>query len=329
MARASGQRIGWADLPGHVRAAVEAVLGAPVVAAVSQPGGFSPGTADRVRTADGRRAFVKAVSSGLNPHTPDMHRREVHVTGALPLALPVPRLLGSYDDGTWVALVLEDVEGRHPHTPWHADEVGHVLAALEALAAEPLPASLADLPRAGTALAEDLGNWDAVAADPPADLDPWAAAHLAELRELGVRAAAAVAGDALVHCDVRADNLLVRPDGGVVVVDWPWACRGAAWLDTLMLLVNVNLHGGHDVEALLPRGATVRAEPAEVTAVLAGLAGYFVHTSRLPAPPGLPTVREFQRAQGEALLPWVRERVGRWGTALTAPAGPAAPASRG
>ena len=55
-------RISWTDLPGHVQAGVEEILGAPVVEATGQQGGFSPGTADRVRTATGRRAFVKAVS---------------------------------------------------------------------------------------------------------------------------------------------------------------------------------------------------------------------------------------------------------------------------
>ena len=40
-------RISWADLPGSVRAALEDIVGGPVVSAVSQAGGYSPGTADR------------------------------------------------------------------------------------------------------------------------------------------------------------------------------------------------------------------------------------------------------------------------------------------
>ena len=55
-------RIGWADLPERVRDEVQAIIGGEVVSAVSQSGGFSPGTADRVVTTNGRRAFVKAVS---------------------------------------------------------------------------------------------------------------------------------------------------------------------------------------------------------------------------------------------------------------------------
>jgi hypothetical protein len=39
--------------------------------------------------------------------------------------------------------------------------------------------------------------------------------------------------------------------------------------------------------------------------VLAAAAGYFVDRCRTPPPPGLPTVRAFQRAQGNALLTWL------------------------
>jgi hypothetical protein len=130
MISATGVRIGFFDLPAHVRAALEGILGGAVVSAVSQPGGFSPGTADRVVTADGRRGFVKAISPAQNAHAPALHRRETAISGALPAAAPAPRLLGSFDDGEWVALVLDDVEGRHPATPWRDAELSAVLSAL-------------------------------------------------------------------------------------------------------------------------------------------------------------------------------------------------------
>ena len=71
MVTASGVRISWTQIPAWVRAGIEAIIGGgAVVTAVSQSGGFSPGTADRVVTADGRRAFVKAVSSMQNERSP-------------------------------------------------------------------------------------------------------------------------------------------------------------------------------------------------------------------------------------------------------------------
>lgn len=305
---ASGVRIGWADLPRRVRGAVEEILGASVVEAVSQPGGFSPGTADRVRTADGVRAFVKAVSPEQNGDSPNLHRREGAVTAALPASVPAPRLLGRYDDGHWVALVLQDVEGRHPVLPWRGDELAAVLAALGDVADAATPVPVPGLPTAREALTDDFAGWRRVRQDPPVGLDPWVAERLDWLCHRADRGLHALSGQTLVHLDVRADNLLVGPQGQVTLVDWPWACSGPAWLDRLMVLVNVRLFGGHDTQAMLSDLAVrTRAGPEDLTAVLAGVAGYFVDVARRPAPAGLPTVRAFQRAQGEAIVTWLRE----------------------
>jgi len=310
MANASGVRIGWVDLPRDVRRAVEEIIGGAVVETDSQAGGFSPGTADRVRTADGRRAFVKAVSPAQNDRSPRLHRREARVTGALPPSVPAPRLLGCYDDGDWVALVLQDIEGRHPVTPWLPDELERVLATLDDLARSLTPSPLPGLAPAADMLAEDFAGWRRISADPPADLHPWVERSLDELCTLGDRGLAALAGDTLVHTDIRADNLLFGPDGAVTVVDWPWACRGPAWLDALLLLVNVRLFGGHDTKALLARlTAVTGADREDLMAVLAGLAGFFADAARQPPPVGLPTVREFQQAQANAVLSWLCEEL--------------------
>ncbi|MEO3775495.1 phosphotransferase [Micromonospora sp. B11E3] len=311
MGETTRTRIGWTDLPEHVRAGVERIIGDRVVAAQSQSGGWSPGSADRVRTAGGRRAFVKAVSPAQNDRSPGMHRAEARNAAALPASAPAPRLWGCHDDGEWVALVFDDVAGRHPATPWNGPELDAVLTALEAMATALTPAPVAHAPTAAERLGYDFAGWHRIAADPPERLDPWAGAHLDELRAGADRGIAALSGDTLCHCDLRADNLLIGADGGVSVVDWPWACRGPAWLDTVLLLVNVRLHGGHDTEALLrTRPMTADADPADVTGVLVGLAGFFVDAARYPAPAGIPGLRAFQQAQADALLPWLAARLG-------------------
>jgi hypothetical protein len=45
-----------------------------------------------------------------------------------------------------------------------------------------------------------------------------------------------------------------------------------------------------------------------VTVLLAAIAGFFVSHSFQPSPPGLPTLRPFQAAQGEVALAWLRRR---------------------
>ncbi|GAA1145905.1 aminoglycoside phosphotransferase family protein [Ornithinicoccus hortensis] len=279
------ERPGWSDLPPGVRGWVEQLHGEPVVRADSQRGGFSPGTADRVVTTSGRRAFVKAVSTGHNPDSPGLLSREADVLRVLPDSAGAPDLLGvgegEISGQEWVVLVLEDVEGRHPRTPWEDAEVVAALDLLDRLAADPVPAGTG-LPR----LAEEF--------------EP----------VLGPQGAALLEGDALVHLDVRSDNLLVTPHGGMRLIDWPWACVGAPWVDSLLLLLNVRLFGAPDVSRYLPRVHALGADDATIDAVLAGLAGFFGELADQPPPRGLPTIRAFQRAQAAASIEWVRERVG-------------------
>src|SRR4051812_47639811 len=195
-------------LPTAVRAWADAALGSRVVAWTSEPGGFSPGVAARVTCADGTPAFLKAVSAEANPDSPGMHRTEVKVTAALPPALGSPRLLSSYDDGTWVALLLEQVDGRPPATPWQPHELAAALRALDRLSVEP---ALPGLPSAADLLGEDFSCWRQMATEPPADLAPWQVRHLDELAAMETAWTDASAGDRLLHLDARGDNMLVRP----------------------------------------------------------------------------------------------------------------------
>src|SRR3954469_23823035 len=99
MAHAAGVRLPFENTPAAVRTWVDRELGSTVVSAATQQGGFSPGVAARLVTASGRRAFVKAVGTSLNPKTPSLFRNEitaVQAIGSLPWA---PRLLDVYDDG--------------------------------------------------------------------------------------------------------------------------------------------------------------------------------------------------------------------------------------
>jgi len=80
---AEGARGAWRDVPQPVRAAVERVCGSSVVEALTQPGGFSPGVAARVRCADGRRFFTKAAPADVNADAPRLRRQEARVLAGL------------------------------------------------------------------------------------------------------------------------------------------------------------------------------------------------------------------------------------------------------
>lgn len=304
-------RIGWTNLPEPVRMGVEHILGAPVAESIGQHGGFSPGTADRVRTTAGRRAFVKAVCPALNEASPAIHRREAAITAVLPTTLPVPALIGKFDDGNWIALVLDDIDGSHPHVPWRSGELGLVLDALLGLVLTPIPKSLEQLPQLAQELGDDFGGWVRIRADPPEACDPWILANLNVLEHLAALGVKELGGESLVHTDVRADNILITRDGGAFLVDWPWASIGSGWFDALTVLINVRAFDStFDVNSVLgshPVFATAKA--SGIDAVLSGLGAYFIDIARRPAPRGLPTVRAFQQQQGNAVMGWLRQRL--------------------
>jgi Ser/Thr protein kinase RdoA (MazF antagonist) len=97
-----------------------------------------------------------------------------------------------------------------------------------------------------------LEAWTALVASPPRDLEPRLRRHLDRVAAEVPDLAEVVRGDALLHNDVRPDNLLLTPNGGVVVIDWGGTCTGgAAWLDLMFFALTVNEEGGADADVLV------------------------------------------------------------------------------
>ncbi len=314
---AEGVRPAWSTLPDAVLSALEGWLGSAVETAESQAGGFSPGIAARIRTAGGARYFVKAVGPHPNRDSPGMHRREAQIVTAMPDGVAVPRLLWSHDDeeSGWVLLASQDIEGRHPHMPWRMDELDLVVEGLariaDALTPSPLPVSLAGSAR--RAFQRSINGWRQLAEGPPSDLDrldAWSRRNLDGLVELESQAPEAVDGDTLLHLDVRADNILLAEDR-VWLFDWASACVGAPWVDAVGFAPSVAMQGGPPPEQVIALHPAARAaDPAHLTAAVAAVAGYFTRGALQPPPPGLPTLREFQAAQGAVARDWTAARTG-------------------
>lgn len=311
---AAGVRPDWMHLPGRVRDAIEHWLGSPIVSATSQAGGFSPGVAARLGTADGQRVFAKVVGPEPNDLAPGFHRREARVVAGLPERVPVPRLLWSYDegDGGWVMLIFEDIEGRNPLVPWATEELDRVIGALTTISSTltPAPSTLDWVGSASAWSVAHLNGWRGLQAGSAAPLDRWTLAHLDRLADLEANAPESVLGETLLHLDIRADNLLLTANQ-VWFVDWPHARIGAAWVDLVFFAPSVAMQGGPSPESLLTQHPAARtADPDAITATVAAVAGFFTWQATLPAPPGLPTLRAFQATQGVVARRWLAERTG-------------------
>lgn len=299
----TARRLEWPHLPRHVRALVEQRCGSPVVDAQSQGAGFTPAFASVLTCADGSRHFVKAASQKAQRMFAAAYREEARKLAALPAEAPAPRLLWVHDDGDpegWVVLGIEHVTARLPTRPWRAEDLATCVAMTEQMAAAltPVPEGL-DLDDFATEFAEWPSYWGEVDR-----------LHAEEAAALAARFAEVTSGSTLVHTDVRDDNLLLADDGRVLLCDWNWPVAGAAWIDTLLLMIGPR-GDGLDVDAVLADSDLTRdLDPEAIDIVLALVTGYFLHSAALPSPPTSPHMRAAQLWQGEVCWEWLSERRG-------------------
>ncbi|MCI4352564.1 MAG: aminoglycoside phosphotransferase family protein [Thermoplasmata archaeon] len=149
-----------------------------------------------------------------NPDSVEFHRTEARVLAQMPPESPVPHLLSTYDDGRWVGLFLEEVDGHTPHLPWRAAELKRVLRAVESLSSLFTPAPFSaptfeERHRRMFSLWREMGEARCHGTDALTDVDPWVVEHLDQLTQLEANLPEAASGSTLLHSDVRADNLLV------------------------------------------------------------------------------------------------------------------------
>ncbi|WP_141779777.1 phosphotransferase [Nocardioides albertanoniae] len=308
--RAVGVRISYADVPTAVTGWVEARLGSPVVSYADQVGGMSPGCATRVVCADGTRAFVKAVGADLNAHTPTLFRREIAVLDLIGEHPLWARLEASYDDGDWVALVLEDVEGRHPDL---SDDVvmGRLLEATDDLSVvlgERTPREIATgggtydtgLTGQHSIFRQFADSVETLTEIPDAPVPAWVRADTAGWAKK-IRTLAEHPMTTLVHYDIRVDNLLQRPTGEIVFVDWGGAGIGPDWIDPLLARLERVDQGWFDA-SLASSEALVRIGDEAVTTWLVGIGTHLAVRSVTAVDVNLPTLQEFRRTESARFL---------------------------
>jgi hypothetical protein len=302
-------------MPGHVQDWVAETLGSPVVAAADQVGGMSPGCATRLLCEDGTRAFVKAVGLELNPVTPILFRREVTALSLVGSHELWADLMASYDDGDWVAVLLEDVEGEHPDLDDDAimDQLLRETERLTSVLAERVPDPPAPDPEHGglADLADSFHVWAdrvARAGEVPSHLLPDWVRHDTGTWEPLVRGLADH-DRGLVHWDIRNDNLLVRPTGELAFVDWGNTSIGPLWVDPLLARLERVESAWFDA-SLECSPALAAAGDVAVDAWLVGFARSLAWGAAHAVDVNLPTLNDFRISESRRMLAGAERRLG-------------------
>jgi hypothetical protein len=239
--------------------------------------------------ADGSTGFVKA---GAEEVTSEFLRDELRLYQAVEGPF-MPKLLG-YDEADPPLLVLEDLSAAHWPPPWDDEGIAAVRQTLTDVWSTMPPAWLPAITEEREWL---LGGWAEVEANPQPFLSlglcspEWLDEALPVLRDAAETAP--IEGEALIHLDVRSDNIALM-DRRAVLVDWNVAHRGNPDLDLAAWLPSLQLEGGPQPEQLLEAAGKHAA----------ALAGFWGARAGLPPPPTAPQVRKIQRDQLEVALAW-------------------------
>lgn len=251
-----------------------------------------------VSFADGTRAFAKVAAFD---YTAEWLRTERTNYEALSGRHYLPSLLGWDDDGAAPTLVLEDLSGASWPPPWTSASIDAVLTTLDAVRATPPPDRIAETFE--QRIRQIREGWGPMRDDPAGTLalgvfdEAWLRSNIDELEQAADDAV--LDGDALVHGDIRSDNLCLV-DGRAVLVDWNWASRGAPLLDLATWLPSLHREGG-------PPPWTFLKDQGPLASLLAG---FFLYHAGMDPIPQAPHVRRLQLEQGLVALTWVCRELG-------------------
>jgi len=295
--RARGVRLSYSQIPNHVREWVAVRFGEPQ-RCVDHVGGMSPGCASSLYFHDGNAVFIKAVGRDINDGTVALFEFERDLLARLPVVRYRTVLLESYEAAEWIALVCENVDGRYPRFD-DREDFDAVRTAIERQSAELTPPPALSVPSAAEKAQRWVARWPELSALRPNVVPEWVwqdfDALLARVHTLTEQ----LPSTTLCHFDIRDDNILIRPDGSAVLLDWGMARTGPRWLDAVQLAVQLS----DPVSAA--REVVAAASPGELgvaTTFLLTFAGSQAWNGEQVGHAALPTMRDFVRRDAERLF---------------------------
>jgi hypothetical protein len=202
-------RLHWHQLPEPAHVAIKARTG-PIERVQAVQAGSVAEIAAILHTSRGE-VFCKALRE--THRLAWLHRREAELNPHMPAF--VPRLRWHVEAAGWILLGFDRAPGRHLNVAPGSPDLPRLAGVLTAMAETRAP-------------------------QPPVRIQP-ATARWADFVPPAV-----VEGDTLVHTDMNTANFLVDPQS-IAVVDWAMPCRGAAWIDTALMIIRL-IRAGHTPE---------------------------------------------------------------------------------
>ncbi len=254
-------------------------------------GGYTDACRKIVKFRDGNTAFAKCAT---DQRTSGWLYSEISIYRQLSGDFMADVL--TWDEEEPPLLLLEDLTGNAWPPPWTTSGVDMVLDSLAMI-----HESQASVPEYHEIFTHR--GWHEVAAHPEAFLsirvasESWLTTCLPTLLEAHDRVEPE--GKALVHLDVRSDNICFRA-ARAVLIDWNNACSGNPDLDTAFWLPSLRHEGGPPPQDILAGAGHLAAY----------VTGYFASRAGLPDLPHTPLVRRLQMAQLNAGLQWTVQELG-------------------
>jgi hypothetical protein len=227
-------RSDWDDLPATVREAITEHTG-PICCIYPAAVGNHADIASTIVGEDGREAFVKAARKLSDKDGPEVLSLRTEARVNPYVTEFAPQLMWTVEDAGWLVLGFENVPGRHPEYAPGSPDLDTVAGTVQRLQKTPVP-EIVERPV--------TMRW----ALPDEDPSP-------------------MAGQALLHTDLNASNLIITPQDSVYIVDWAFVAHGAAWVE-LGQMIPWLLSAGHtpqSAEAWLRQfPAWAEADPAAI-----------------------------------------------------------------
>jgi hypothetical protein len=233
--------------------------------------------------------FAKAA---VDTKTAAWLRAEYLAYSTLELAC-MPKLLGWHEgsdvDGDWPVMMIEWMQGGRWVPPWEQRDLWAVKDAFDELEATTLPEWIgaAEVQWAGGPWAElfDGDDLSILGLD-----GQEVVSALAE--RLCALDSSVLAGDILVHGDVRSDNIYIARNGTARLFDWNWTTSGGRGVDEALWTVSLL---GEGIEPISELDAGSWDVVAYYTGVLA----------RRASKPGSDRLRSMQRRQVVTCVDWL------------------------